>query len=490
MSDTVIKIMPLLPVMILGITLLIVMAMIAVRRCYKSTVFASAFGVLVAFGSSVLLAMGVFDQAVMTTGATVGQLFFVDGFALINTAVILLASLACVLLSYPYFARLKSQKEELYLLLLASTMGAVLMVSSSHLSSFFMSLELLSVPMVGMLAYHFLKAKSLESGLKYLVLSAVASATLLMGMAFIYAGTGVLGFTQIGYALLSGQVMGHLVVLGATMMVCAIGFKLSLAPFHAWAGDVYEGSPAPVTAFLASVSKVAAVGLGLRFLATSSLPAITAIDTVMTWMVVLSILAGNLLALYQTSIKRLLAYSSIAHMGYVVIAFLSLGAMADNVITMYMLIYTLTSLGAFGVLILLTNGLSKQADDIGIYRGLFWRRPVLTVVMTAMLLSLAGIPLTAGFMTKIQVMLAAVQGGRFGLAVMLVVGSAIGLYYYLRVVLMMYKRPLEQVRFDVANNWKARLSGAVVMVSALLIVVWGVLPKSLFDLADLARMMQ
>lgn len=477
-----VDLLPLLPMAIVALTALVVMVLIALKRSHKLTALMSAIGLNVAFVAVLLQFFGFFPIA---NGA--GNLFIVDGFALFNMAAVLMSALACLGLCYDYFADFADNKEELYLLMLIATLGAMLMVSAKHLAAFFMALELLSVPMYGMLAFTFLKAKSLESGLKYLILSAAASATLLMGMALVFVATGALDFMQIAQNLSIGLGFGPLLVLGAVMMTVAIGFKLSLAPFHLWAGDVYEGAPIAVTAFLASVAKVAVMALAIRFLISTAAPALVSLDAVLVLMIALSVLVGNLLALSQTSIKRLLAFSSVAHMGYALMALVATGSASDGVVSMYMLIYALTSVAVFGVMVLMSGTVKGvEADNILAYQGLFWRRPVLTAVMTVALLSLAGIPLTAGFMTKMQIMLAAVQGGRFGLAGLLIVGSAIGLYYYLKTILVLYKRPLTHIRFDAADNWRQRANGVMILLVTALLLLWGVLPNGLIYWSSLA----
>ncbi|UZA09365.1 NADH-quinone oxidoreductase subunit N [Moraxella bovis] len=490
--------LPLLPAMILGVAVLVVMLAIAIKRSHSLIVGLTALGLN---GALVVLLLQFFEKLPthINRGDVMG-LFLVDGFALFNSLVVVVSALACVTLSYRYFQSFNNNKEELYLLLLTSTLGAVLMTSAHHFASFFVSLELLSVPMYGMLSFAYLKQKSLESGLKYLILSATASATLLMGMAFIFGATGELGFVRLGQSLMAGFGLSPLFMVGAVMMVAAVAFKLSLAPFHSWAGDIYQGSPAPVTAFLASVGKVAVVALVVRFLLTSATPAISSVDVVLVALVLVSIVAGNLLALTQTNLKRLLAFSSVAHMGYVLIPLIATGttADADSVISMYMLIYALSSVGAFGVIVLMTGAYGEtnrntatqevedEADSMAVYQGLFWRRPVLTAVLTVMILSMAGIPFTAGFITKMQVLFAATQGGRFGLAFMVIVGSAIGLYYYLKVLLIMFKRPMTIVPFDVPSNWRVKAGGLVLILITVFIFVMGILPNTLFKWASMA----
>ena len=487
MNHLIESLMSLAPMVIVALTAVIVMLAIAIKRSHFWSATLTVIGLNAALITLIAQAFGV-----LPSGAP-NMLFVVDGFAVFNIAIILIASLACCTLAYGYFQTLTDNKDELYLLMLISTLGAMLMACATHLASFFMALELLSVPMYGMLAYAFMRSRSLESGLKYLVLSATASATLLMGMAFIFADTGVLGFKELGLALVHGHASMWF-ALGAIMMVVAIAFKLSAAPFHSWVSDVYEGAPAPVAAFLASVSKVAMMALAIRFLTTTMITELNAFHGVLILIIAASILLGNLLAIRQTNLKRLLAYSSVAHIGYALVALLSVGAGSAGVISMYMAVYALTSIGAFGVITLMSSpykergrtSISGEADDLRFYQGLFWRRPVLTAVLTMMLLSLAGIPLTAGFMTKFMVIFSSVQGMRFWAALFVILGSAIGLSYYLRVLTQLYQRPKAHLEFDAHHEWGIKAGGIMLLVVTALIIFFGILPNGLMNLAGLA----
>lgn len=479
---------PLLPMIVVAVFALAVMLLIAAKRSHFWTATLSVVGLNVSLAVLAAQALGFLPVAEMS-----GALFVFDGFAQFNMGVILIAALACCTLSYGYFETLKDNKDELYLLMLIATLGAMLMTGAQHLASFFMSLELLSVPMYGMLAYTFLRARSLESGLKYLVLSAAASATLLMGMAFIFADIGTLAFKGVTQAIFAAQT-SVLSVIGAVMMLAAIAFKLSAAPFHSWVSDVYEGAPAPVAAFLASVSKVAMMALALRFVIGSALPTVPAFGAVLALIITASIVLGNLLAIRQANLKRLLAYSSIAHIGYALIALLSINSGSAGIISMYMAVYALTSIGAFGVVTLMSSpyrerghtSISGEADDLRFYQGLFWRRPVLTATLTVMLLSLAGIPLTAGFITKFTIFFAAVEGTQFWAALLIILGSAIGLYYYLRTLVTLYQRPKLNLEFDAHEHWGIKAGGVMVMIITALVLIFGVLPETLMQLAAFA----
>ncbi|MGP9636437.1 NADH-quinone oxidoreductase subunit NuoN [Psychrobacter sp. AOP3-A1-26] len=478
--------LPYAPLLAVVITVLVVMIAIAVKRSHIVTGTVTVVGLNIALFTLIGQMTGIINSGTVLPNAE--QLFVIDNFAQFNMVVIFICALACCTLSYAYLADLKDNKDELYLLMLLSTIGALLMVSAQHLASFFMSLEMLSIPLYGMLSYTYMRNRSLESGLKYLVLSATASATLLMGMAFIYAEVGSLAFKPISMVL--GDVFeSPLLILGAAMMMFGIAFKLSAAPFHMWTPDVYEGAPAPIATFLASATKVAMMALAVRFLIDTSLLALPSIQMLLMVMATLSILVGNLLAVRQTSLKRLLGYSSISHMGYVLIVIVSIGTAADSISSMYMAVYAFTSIGAFGVVTLMSSPyrLSGEADELTHYQGLFWRRPVLTAVMTIMMLSLAGIPLTAGFITKLFAILAAVQGTNWFLAAMIILGSAIGLFYYLRVMLTLFKRPKQFIEFDVSGQWAIRTGGIMVIAVTAMIIFFGILPNSMIEWASLAR---
>ena len=472
--------LPLLPALVIALTATIVMLTIAVKRNHL------VIAVITAIGLNLAGFMLLRDIWLGTPPVNVMNLFTVDAFARVYMLMIIIAALACVTLSYAYIENHWENREELYLLLLASVTGALLMVASTHYASFFISLETMSVPLYGMLAYTYQRKQSIESGLKYLVLSATASAMLLLGMAYLYAYTGEMSFAHSAEKIVQ-VVHEPLVVLGMGLVLFAIAFKLSLAPFQKWTPDVYQGAPAPAATFLASAAKVATLGLFLRYALTSGLLVLDGMMTVLTVIAVLSIIIGNVMAVRQVSIKRILAYSSIAHFGYILVALISTDVSSVSTITVYIATYVLTTIGAFGVVSLMSSS-SDEADRMAEYRGLFWRRPVLTATLTVMLLSLAGIPLTAGFIAKFVVVLAAAAAQHWLLAAMVIIGSAIGLYYYLRVMVIMYLTPPDTPRLDVHQHWGRSAGGIMVLLAAALVLLLGILPDFLLRFASLAQM--
>lgn len=473
------ELMPLAPVMIVALTAIVVMILVAIKRNHNLIATASVVGLNLA-AAYILIAM--FGGSFVP--ANVMGMFMVDPFSMLYQLVIIIAALACCTLSHAYIESYQDNREELYILMLCSVAGAMLMVSSSHYASFFISLELMSIPIYGLLAYTHQRSQSLEAGIKYLVLSATASAMLLMGMAYIYAYTGSLSFYDNVQALMQA-LQQPMVILGLGLIIFAVAFKLSLAPFHKWTPDVYAGAPAPIATFLATVAKVATIGLFVRYLLTSGAILVESIVTIITIIAVLSILVGNFLAVRQVNLKRILGYSSIAHFGYLLIGLVSMTFASLGSVSVYVITYVLTTIGAFGAVALMSSPYNNvdEAQSLADYRGLFWRRPVLTATLTVMMLSLAGIPLTAGFIGKFLIVMAAVTTHHWFLAAIIVVGSGIGLYYYLRVMVVMYMTPPDTPRIDADKHWGQKVGGLMVLAAALAVLVIGVYPDPVIKMA-------
>lgn len=363
-------------------------------------------------------------------------LFIVDGFAALFTGLIVLSVLAIGLLSYIYFEEREENPKEYYILLFLSTLGSAILTISQHFISFFIGLEILSVSLYALIAYLRNRNNAIEAGMKYLVLAALSSAFLLFGMALIYMETGSMYFSNIAHHLATQPTSG-LFITGIGLMVVAIGFKLALVPFHLWAADVYQGAPAPVTAFIATVSKIGVFAVLLRFGLAVSLQTFSLAQLIFIVIAVITMISGNILALLQNNIKRLLAYSSIAHLGYLLVAFLPGNEAGVEAAVFYLLAYSITILAAFGVITLLSNR-QRDAEDLEFYRGLFWRNPVMATVLAFALLSLAGIPLTAGFIGKFYVLASGVQQTLWLPVITLVLTSVFGAFYYLRVISILF----------------------------------------------------
>jgi len=401
-----------------------------------------------------------------------------DGLTGFAWVLILGSAWVVTLLSPAYLAGYQGAREEFYLLLLCATAGALILVASRHLASLFFGLELLSMPLYGMLAYRFRENHSLEAGLKYLILSATGSAFLLFGMALLYARAGALDFPGLAQALLTQS--GPWALAGAGLMLVGLGFKLSLVPFHLWTPDVYQGGPVPAAALLASVSKLAVFVALLRLVLEIPVFSAQGLQWLLAALAVAGMLVGNLLALRQSDFKRLLGYSSIAHLGYLLVVLVIGSRFAVEAAGVYLATYLPASLAAFGVVTLLSSpGSGQDASELSRYRGLFWRQPWRAAALTLAMLSLAGIPFTAGFIGKFYILALAVEAGRGWLVAAVIAGSALGLYYYLRVMVTLYLR--ENAPESRSGESGRGLGDAVVLVLALLVLLLGIYPASLID---------
>jgi len=365
--------------------------------------------------------------------------------------------------------------------LMLATLGSSMMVISTHFISFFVSIEVLTISLYTLISYYRERDKAIEAGLKYLVLAAMSSAFLLFGMALIYAVSGQMSFHAL-FAVATNYSGSSNVMLiaGAGLMIVGIGFKLALVPFHMWAPDVYEGASSPVSAFVATVSKGGVVALLLRFFTMTDLYRYQNVMLAFTVIALLSMLAGNLLALQQRNVKRLLAYSSIAHLGYLLVAFIAGKGMGVQAATFYITIYMLTILGAFGVVTILSKT-DSEADGTEYYKGLFWRRPLLAALFTLFLLSLAGIPLTAGFIGKYFLLTAGLGNGQWLLAFVLVASSVIGLFYYLRLIVTMISQD-EDYQKGLSPGIPSKGGLLTLMVLGILVLGLGLSPGWLIDL--------
>lgn len=419
----------LLPLLVLTAGVIAVMLLAAFYR-HPSAVMLLTLIVLA-------LAFATLPLAIQGGSRPVTPLLTIDGFALFYMGLVFAATFAVTLFGYSYFRRGETRHEAFYILLLLAALGSGVLAAANHFASFVLALELLSVSLFALIAYPRESERPLEAGIKYLILAGVSTAFLLFGAALLYAETGALEFTTLGGRLAAGG--GQMFTLaGVALVLVGVGFKLAVAPFHMWTPDVYEGAPAPVAAFIATVSKGAMLALLLRYFVVAGGYRSPSLLLVLEAIAVASILAGNLLALLQNNVKRILAYSSIAHLGYMLVAFLAAGSLAVEAVSYYLVAYFVTMLGAFGVVAMLSAGGSHtDTDSLVDYQGLFWRRPWIAGVFTAMLLSLAGIPMTMGFVAKFYVVTAGVGASLWLLVIVLVIGSAIGLFYYLRIIAAM-----------------------------------------------------
>lgn len=458
----------LLPQIVLAAAAIIVMLGIAIKR---STTF-SSFITLIGFALSfVFVVMQSNEQEYVTT------LFVMDGLGRFLTAIIAVAAFIITLFSFPYFNIQNETREEYYILFILATLGADCMVISDHFISFVLSLELLSVSLFSLIGYLKNEKVSIESGIKYLIMAAVATSFILFGFALVYAETGAMRLPDLA-AGISDQPLGMLAITGLGLTIVGFGFKMALVPFHLWTPDIYAGAPAPVSAFVATISKGAAFVFLLRLFYSAGGTAQSGIWIAFAVVATASMFIGNWLGLRQNNIKRLLAYSSISHLGYLMVAFLSFSQSGIRAASFYLLIYFVSMLAAFGMITYLSG---KKGEPVMLedYRGLFWSKPWLAAFFTVVMLSLAGIPLTAGFMGKFYLLAAGMSIGMVFLLIVLVVSSTIGLYYYLRVVSVMLSRSEPVVIEHIGEN--SLVLKLLIAVLFVMLILFGTYPEPVLE---------
>jgi NADH-quinone oxidoreductase subunit N len=381
---------------------------------------------------------------------TFGNMFVDDPVSDFLKLLVYFAVMTVLIYGRDYLAERDLDKGEYYLLVLFATLGMMVMISAYSFLSLYLGLEMLSLSLYAMVAIDRDSARATEAAMKYFVLGALASGLLLYGMSMIYGATGTLELGLVAQAVQDGVANRTILVFGLVFLVAGIAFKLGVVPFHMWIPDVYHGAPTAVTLFISSAPKLAAFAMALRLLVSGLFGLAEQWQTMLMLMAVLSIAIGNLAAIAQSNIKRMLAYSGISHMGFMLLALMS-GVVAREFDPMallnayssamyYSIAYVLMALGAFGVVLLLSRP-GYEAENLEDFKGLNKRSPWFAAIMMVLMLSMAGIPFFVGFFAKLSVLLAAVAADHLVVAVIAVMFSLVGAYYYLRVVKLMYFDP-------------------------------------------------
>jgi NADH-quinone oxidoreductase subunit N len=416
-----------------------------------------------------------------TTNVQVANgLIAVDQFALFFKIVFLLAAALTVLMSDRYLQLEGASPGEYYFLILCATLGMMIMAGGIDLITIFIGLETMAVSFYILAGFIKPNQRSNEAAVKYFLLGAFSLGILLYGMSLLYGLSGTTNLRTMA-AVIAGQARDPLLVLAVILVAAGVGFKIAAVPFHMWAPDVYEGAPTPVTAFLSVGSKAASFAMLLRIF-LDGVPSLAA-----DWRPLFEVLAivtmtiGNVAALTQSNLKRMLAYSSIAHAGYVLIGVVAGTPRGVAATLIYLLIYAFMQLGAFAVIVMLRRE-DTAGDELKDLSGLHLRRPFAAFAMLLFMLSLGGIPPTAGFMGKFWLFSAAIEAGYVGLAVIGVVNSAISLYYYIRVVVFMYLRKETTGSEPVLSPMLAVTLGVAVVAT----IALGIYPRQLFEFADLS----
>lgn len=406
---------------------------------------------------------------------TFGGMFIDDAMADLLKLMTYLAGIAAVIYSRQYLADRALMRGEYFALLLFAVLGMMVMISASHFLTLYLGLELLSLSLYAMVALQRDNAQAVEAAMKYFVLGALASGLLLYGMSMLYGLTGTLELARMAEVLGAGVQNEVVLAFGLVFLVAGIGFKLGVAPFHMWVPDIYHGAPTAVTLFIGTAPKLAAFAFAMRLLADGLQPTHGDWQQMLAVMAVLSLAIGNLAAIMQTNIKRMLAYSTISHMGFLLLGVLTGEFSGYTSALYYVVTYVIMGLGAFGLVVQLSRA-GFEAENLDDYRGLNARAPWLAALMAILMLSMAGLPPFVGFYAKLAVLQALVGSGWTWMAVVAVLFSLIGAYYYLRVAKLMYfDSPHSQERVA-ATAAGARLLLSVNGVGVLLL---GILPQPL-----------
>ena len=416
---------------------------------------------------------------------TFGDMFVADLMAHTLKLLSYVAVAACFVYSRRYLADRGMLRGEYFVLALFALLGMMVMISASHLLALYLGLELMSLCLYSMVALNRDSAVSTEAAMKYFILGALASGVLLYGMSMLYGATGFLNLEQIAQSIASGSANKGVLVFGLVFIVAGLAFKLGVVPFHMWIPDVYDGAPNAMTLLIGTAPKLAAFAMAMRLLVNGLLDLAVDWQQMLVILSVLSMALGNFAAIAQSSIKRMLAYSTISHMGFMLLGLLA-GVVGGNVLSapdaysaamFYSIVYVLMSLGAFGMVLALSRA-GFEADVITDYRGLNQRAPWYAFLMLLVMFSLAGIPPTVGFYAKLAVLDAAVKAGQIWLAVFAVLMSLIGAFYYLRVVKVMYfDEPESDAPIEAGLDMRVLLSA-----NGLAVLVLGVMPGPLMAL--------
>ncbi|HHX50581.1 MAG TPA: NADH-quinone oxidoreductase subunit N [Clostridia bacterium] len=412
-----------------------------------------------------------------------GDMYLVDPYGLFFRQLFLAAAILVSMTAKDYVSRLGYNQGEFYALLVTATLGMMLMGAAGDLITLYLGLELMTISFVILTAYQKTDAKSAEAGVKYIILGAMSSAVLLYGLSLVFGFTGSTVIAQIAASLAKTEGLEPLLLLGMVFLIAGFGFKISAVPFHMWSPDIYEGAPTPVTAFLAVASKAAGLAAFVRIFFTI-LP-----DFEPYWSMVVIILAaltivlGNLVAIPQTNIKRMLAYSSISQAGYILLGMIAFSSLGVAALLYHSLFYVFANVGAFAVVIAV--GKATGSDEIKDYSGLARTSPALAAVMLVSLLSLAGIPPLAGFVSKLYLFMAIMDRGLIWLAFLGIGMSMVSVYYYLIVVKAMYLGAPKENASSIPVSGSTRLA---LLVCLGMVVIFGLYPEPLTNVAlDVAQ---
>lgn len=490
------QIIMLLPILIIGSTVVIIMLSISYRR----NQFRHALLSMIGLSTTVIVLLNMIWKNDGIQEAN--QLIYIDNSSVFYMILIIISSITSGLSAYSWLLRYpNNHRDEFYLLLLISSMGGILLIISNHLILLFLGIELISLPLLGLISYAVFEKSAITASIKYIILSGTSSAFLLFGIALIYADTSCLSFFDIKEVLIAHKFDEQgssksvsLVMIGVIMMIVGFGFKLSSVPFHLWTPDVYQGAPSVVSMYLATSSKISIISILIRFLSILPEQYHNILCIFLSGSACCSMLFGSIIAIQQRHVKRILAYSSITSSGYLLVGLIASYtdyAISQEAIGIYLINYLFSNVGAFGVinLIFTVTDLNKEKEtDILLYQGLFWREPILSVMFTIIILSLAGIPMTLGFIGKFYLLLVGINNQLWILSIFILISSIISVFFYLKMIANLYiSFPTNYKKCDsnFSYNIFQNATGIVVIVMTINIIIFGLYPEPMIQLIRL-----
>jgi len=431
--------------------------------------------------------IGIITAAILTKNSTSTTLFsfsetiIIDNYSLFFNFIFLLSTGLIIMISHSYIKREEINYGEYYALILFSTIGMMLMASGADLLNIYIGLEVMSISIYILTGFKRSKLISNEASLKYFLLGAFATGFLLFGISIIYGTTGTINLNQIAcFIAEKGGKSDPLMLMGMGLIIIGLGFKVAAVPFHAWVPDVYEGAPTAVTAFMSVGPKAAGFAVFLRIFLTAFGSIHYEWQKIIYILAILTMTTGNIIAIAQVNIKRMLAYSSIAHAGYLLIALVADNNMGVSGTLFYVLSYTFMNIGAFAIVIIL----SQKGDEfiqINDYAGLGLKHPLLAIAMSIFMLSMAGVPPTAGFVGKFYIFSAAIKSGYIGLAIIGVINAVISVYYYLRIMVIMY---MKEPSREFSPLTISPLIIAAIVISVIGTLQLGIFPSKVMEMAQ------
>ncbi|QJC33826.1 NADH-quinone oxidoreductase subunit N [Enterobacteriaceae endosymbiont of Donacia provostii] len=483
------SIISLIPLIINILSLILLLMKISIKRDNKTSLIITIISFILTIISIVYIYKNNFFM---------DNLFLQDKYSNLYKIIILLNNIIICLLAYKWLSSFKDNRDEFYLLIIISSIGSLVLLDSVNLISMLVGIELISIPTFGLIFFNTTLKNSLEASIKYTIISIIVSSFLILGISFIYLDNGNLNFIN----LLNNDIVhnffniNYLTIIGLLLIIISLGFKLSIVPFHLWTADVYQGSPTIVTLFLSTFSKISIFIFLFKFLInfTYIYYMQTFILKIIVLLSILSILFGNILGIvHKDNIKRLLAYSSISHIGYMLIMLIYNQKYETYIFSLEMMIiyiigYLINHLGILGVMSIFSsfNVNEINIDKLYYYRGLFWYDPILAFTLTVMFLSLAGIPITIGFISKFYLIALSIKMKMWYLANIIIFGSSMGIYYYLKIIISLYLKPskINKIIYfnKIENNYYYFFVKNLLLLFAIITIILGLYPQLITQL--------